>query len=387
MQEPLEWPIAGSRSVIPLIGRGSAARRRPRQGPSRSPSGPGRAAALVVAFALVVCAALGCGTALPPHPVVDDLDEGFSSELLEAQKSTLDGLFPRLPGSPLDSIARGYLKREFELSGADVRVLEDAGRRHLLAEIEGRSRDVILLVAAYPGLESAEWIDDSGAAVLLELARVFGERELAYTLEFALAEVSPQRGDLAVDHARDAAVEDADLGAELGHGMRDGIEARVGEPTWTRIPSRADARTSLAEAGESLARAIEGEGRSARIRAVVVIDVSRSDGFRIARDLRSHPGFRAVFWESAADLGFSSTFPEGAAWDSPESLHLGFRDRGMDRVLALVEAEADFDRGDVGDLGAAVSEESGSLDAVGLVSLEALGRLMRRFEKVDAFAR
>lgn len=353
--------------------------RRSRRGPSaaagRSLSRPGGARSLCLVLALGLCAALGCRSALPPHPVVEGLDEGFSSQLLEAQKSTLDGLFPRVPGSPADSIARGYLKREFELTGADVRFLEDAGRRHLLAELEGRSADVILLVAAYPALESTQWIDDSGSAVLLELARVLGARERAYTFEFALAEVRPQRADLVGVGGRDAMSGDGGMPADADSGDA--------EPAWTPIPSRADARTGLADAGESLARAIEGEGRSARIRAVIVIDVARSDGLRIARDLRSHPGFRTVFWESAADLGFSSTFPDEAAWDSPESLHLGFRERGMDRVLALVEAEASPD---LAAFESVASEESGSLDSVGLVSLEALGRLMRRFEKVDAFA-
>ena len=51
--------------------------------------------------------------------------------------------------------------------------------------------DVVLLVAAYPTLESGAWIDDSGAALLLEFARVMGSPRPAYTLVLALAETRP----------------------------------------------------------------------------------------------------------------------------------------------------------------------------------------------------
>jgi hypothetical protein len=303
--------------------------------------------------------ALAC-TPIPPHPKTDSTDRSFSSGVARAHLASLDGLYPRLPGSRGDSIARAYLEREFRLAGASVRELAEGDRQHLVAEIEGDSNDVLLLVAAYPVLESGVWIDDSGAVLLLELARVFGAgRPPPYRLVFALAETHP-----VVIPAGDSIDTDA---------------------IWQPILTPADARQSVSEAGHSLARGITAEGGMGRTRAVIAFETSSRAGLRIARDLRSHPGFRKVFWETASDLGFSASFPSDGDWASPESLQLGFRDRSMDRVLALVDEAAAS-----ADAAAArtwVDDSPGSFDSVGIVTVEALSRLMHRLEKVDAFSR
>jgi len=245
-------------------------------------------------------------------------------------------------------------------------VLEEGDQRHLVAEREGVSSDVVLLVAAYPALQSDVWIDDSGAALLLEFARVLGSPRPPYTLRFALAETRPEQ----VPSSGGPSVED---------------------PVWRPILTPVEARERLSEAGHSLARAIEAAGQTSRIRAVIVFDTSsQATRLRFARDLRSHPEFRRLFWQSGAELGFDSMFPPDGNWTSPDSLHLGFRKRSMDRVLALVhEGDGDFDLGDVDPATTRVSGEVSAeiFDSVGVVSVEALTKLMRRFEKVDAFSR
>ena len=313
---------------------------------------------------LATLLALGC-TPIPPHPQVDALEQGFSGRQARAQMKSLEGLYPRFPRSRHDKIARAYLTREFRLTGAKVRVLEDGDRRHLIAAQKGLSTDVVLLVAAYPALGSGVWIDDSGGALLLEFARVFGSNRLPYTLCLALAETRPA----AAPPAGETAGEDT---------------------VWEPIRSGAEARVGLLEAGHSLARAIEAEGEASRVRAVIVFDTSVEAGQRFARDLRSHPEFRKLFWQSAAEFGLESMFPPDSNWTSPESLHLGFRERSMDRVLALVhEQGGDVDLRDVDPARRGGPDEISleMLDSIGVVSVEALSKLMRRLEKVDAFSR
>jgi hypothetical protein len=273
---------------------------------------------------------------------------------------SLEGLYPRFPGSENDKIARAYLTRELRLVDAKTRVLTNGDRRHLIAEFQGISDDVVLLVAAYPALESGVWIDDSGAALLLEFARVIGSPRPPYTLVLALAETRPVSISLPDDQSGE-------------------------DPNWQPVLTAVAAQGLLAEAGRSLAEGIETEGEAGRVRAVVVFDTLADAGLRVARDLRSHPEFRKLFWESAAALGYRSMFPPDGHWTSPDSLHLGFRERSMDRVLALIHVE----EGSVDPIEVrSVSDASaGIFESVGVVTVDALSKLMRRFEKVDAFSR
>jgi hypothetical protein len=303
--------------------------------------------------------ALAC-TPVPPHPEIDSLEEGFSGRLATAHMESLEGLYPRLPGSENDEIARSYLTREFRLVDAQTRVLANGDRRHLIAEFQGVSDDVVLLVAAYPALESGVWVDDSGAALLLEYARVMGSPRPPYTLVLALAETRPESILPLADQS-------------------------AANSSWQAASEGVAAQELLAEAGRSLAEAVEAEGQAGRVRAVIAFDTSADPELRVARDLRSHPEFRKLFWQSAAALEFGSMFPPDGPWASPDSLHLGFRERSMDRVLALIQVEeGSLDPLDVRPMNEA---SPGMFDAVGVVTVDALSKLMRRFEKVDAFSR
>ena len=214
-------------------------------------------------------------------------------------------------------------------------------------------------MAAYPDLEQDEWIGDSGAALLLELARALSHPRPRYTLRFALAETRP---------------------AAVGVGPN-------GENTsgiWLPVDSPRKARLRIVAAGESLARALAAEGDLERLRGVLVFDAPARRGLRIARDLRSHPVYRDVFWQSAAALGFDSTFPSDGGWASPLSLHLGLAGRPPDRVLALVD-EA-WARPELEALPVRFANLASTFESVGLVTVEALGRIMRRLGRIDAFA-
>jgi hypothetical protein len=296
---------------------------------------------------------------VPPHPRVEGLDEHFSGRLTRAHVDSLAGLVPRLPDSRNDRRARRYIARELVLAGLRVEEIGDAEGLHIIADLPGRSSDGLLLVAPYAALAAPDAADDSGVAVLLEIARVFGlDPTQPYTLRFAFCEMRPERGG-----APDAG--------------KDGLAARTGV---VQDPDR----SRWVTAGRSLARALDARGELEQLRGVVVFDRVGAPGLRLARDLRSHPVFREIFWESASSLGFEAIFPVDGGWASANGVDLGFRERAMDRVVALVDeavARPDLER----------AQQSGrvsarSLEGVGVVSVEALGRIMQRLSKVDAFA-
>jgi len=284
--------------------------------------------------------------------------------MVRAHLENLAGLGPRLPGSKADEAARGYLKREFRLAGAKTRILEAGEYHHLMAEIPGVSEDGILLVAPYSVLGSEEWLDDSGAVLLLELTRVLASSSPPYTVRIALAYTRPEPGESAVE----------------------GIPGAVSEPS--RAMRSARAREQVIEAGESLADALDADGRLDGLRAVIAFEPRAGGVPRMARDLRSHPVFRSVFWEAAAALGHGDVFPPDAGWRSPPGLQGAFQARGLGLVLALVDESTARAELQAGLAGAAVmgSAEAQGVEPIGSVTLEALSRLMRRFERVDAFS-
>jgi hypothetical protein len=300
-------------------------------------------------------------TGIPPHSALDSSEPGFSARMAQAHLEALDSIGPRLPGSPQDQTARSYLDREFQLAGAAVRTAHEAAERHLIFEIPGRSQDVVLFVAAYPELGSIPGLDDSGVALLLELARVFGRSPPPYTLRFALVAVRPESTREAA--SREDSAEDGPLG---------------GSPE--------SVRNRLVEAGRSLAMQIEQEEHGFdRLRAVIVFETTARPGMRFDRDLRSHPVFREIFWASAESLrGADEMFARDAGWSSPTGLQQGFGERGMDRVLALVDARAMRPVPDPKPAAGPSSPEG--IDLLGTVTIEAVNRLMRRFEKIDAFS-
>jgi hypothetical protein len=283
--------------------------------------------------------------------------------MARAHVEALASLAPRLPGSREDRLARAYLMRELQLAGLEVEEVPDDDGIHLLAGLRGASSDELLLVAPYPALAEGDPGDDTGAAVLLEMARVFGSQsEPAYRLRFAFCEI------------------------RLSAHLSDGSSPRDSrEPDPPPVSSRAASRERVVVAGRSLAAALEARGELEGLRGVIVLDRVGRSGLRVARDLRSHPVFREIFWESATALGLEEAFPRDEGWASSEGLHIGFRERGMDRLVVLTD-EAVV-RPDHTRTGSSAEVSAATLEAVGVVAVEALGRIMQRLSKVDAFTR
>ena len=293
-------------------------------------------------------------------PALPDLDEGgaeFSDGLAAAHLDALSSLSPRWPGSREDRRARKYLARAFEAVGAVLVRGDGGGDGPLIAEVRGRSEDVVLLLACYGVLGSSEWVDDSGLALLIELARLYAaEPPPPYTIRFALAEVRPP-------------VVAAGEGAE---------------GAWRPVKDAAEARRRVVASGRELAAALAPSLVAAAPRFVVAFEPRAEAGGRIARDLRSHPIIRNVFWETAARLNYANTFSKESGWSSPAGLHGAFSPLARGRVLALVDerlarpelSERTLPTG---------SSPAVSLAPIGRVTLASVARLMRRFEKIDAF--
>ena len=295
---------------------------------------------------------------IPRHPRTPVIEGRFSDAVVQAHLENLARMGPRLPDSETDLDVRSYLAREFEMVGVPLAILEQGDSRHLLGEIPGASADRVLLVAPYAALGSNRWVDDSGTVLLLELARTLAREVPPYTVQIALADTRPRIASASSDPS----------GGEIGP---------------------LEARQRVFEAGLGLSQALEHEGGLEGIRVVVTFEPRATPTPRMARDLRSHPVFRALFWEVAAELGHADAFPPDAGWRSPLGLQEAFGFRGLKQVLSLVDemtARIELQAGP----GPAVEASPGSparLEPIGQVTLEALSRLMNRFERIDAFSR
>lgn len=311
----------------------------------------------------------GCRSApepLPPSPPQRAAAVGeFSSELAWQHLLALTAIGPRASGTEGALRARDYIESQLAKIGLESEAMEftvnygpdneqSAALVNVLASVPGESASEIVLVAPYDTPYTGEFEHvgahdgASGVAVLLELARVIGNRPLPYTTTFAFLDGEARFGR---GTERDARV----------HGM----------------------------GASALAKTFAATGRLANIRLLVVIERVGDADLHIARDLRSHRNYRNEFWRAASKLGRRDVFDPDAEFDSTPGSHLAFVNHGLRPVVALKDVnylgEA-FDDGppDPGDTPEKCSPDS--LAAVGEVTLEALDAISRRLARIDRFA-
>lgn len=322
---------------------------------------PGIAGSMLLVF-------LACSS-VPPHPEISVATESFSREMAEAHLSALAELGARWPDSEEEADARSYLVRELELAGAAVRGRKAAEREPLVARIRGRSVGQVVVVLPLSSLGSMSWIDDSGLVLGLELARVFGLRDEAYDLVLVFADIRAPR---------------------VGGGRDQGD----GSGRFVEIESPIEARDLILASGDRVLEALEADDtvnnvNLAAARAVIVLEPQTRQAMRIARDLPSHPVFRSLFWETAAALGHGDTFPLDAPWASPIGLQGAFHSAGISRLLTVVDQSTVLGERVESAEGAnppSAMDYSERLAPLGAVTVEALIRLMERFERIDAFS-
>jgi len=290
---------------------------------------------------------------------------GFSSERAWGHLKALVAIGPRVTGSEESVRARAYILDQ--LSKLDLRVETHAATvpippdfevglpvENLIAVIPGASEDLIILATPYdtPAVEDPEYVGAnegaSGAALLLELARVITEQPLPYTTwivfldgEAPLSTADPER------------------------------------PAVGLLGSRAFA-SSLVE--HELVR---------RVRlAVVFVRVGGAD-LRIARDLKSHRMYREEFFAAAKITGHTDTFQSRQPFESPNAPHRSFLGYGLRRVVVLSDSSlaSEDETGEPRDPADTLEDCSPeSLQAVGDVTLTALDLITTRLAKIDRFS-
>jgi hypothetical protein len=290
--------------------------------------------------------------------------DGFSSDLAWSELETLAALGPRPIGSEAALAARRHIRDRLEGWGIEVHDVsttsasEDYGPLaldHLVATLPGRSADRIVLVAPYDSGEYGEFVFEgvndgaSGAALLVELARVLSGRERPYTIDFVWL---------------------------AGEGRLGRASGAARELRW------------LGSAG--LAEQWAEEGRLRGIRLLAVFNRICDADLRIARDLGSHRAHREEFWRAARRLGRSAAFAPAVQYESFASSHSAFSASGLRRVVAIEDTAFGGDEAP----GLYAGKEDRiehcapeSLETVGLVTLEAIDTIGKRLAKIDRFAR
>jgi hypothetical protein len=290
------------------------------------------------------CLLLGVATAFVAcESTPPEADDGVKVEDLAAPAIPLDTLsgdramadLRALAGkrSEGDAALRKYVTEQLaatDLRAETVQTTDPAAsgtpaRTHVVANESGTSPDLFLLVARLDATHDENAL--SGAAMLIELARVLSTRSLPYATRFVW-----------LDGADDAA---ASYAADLN----------------TR-------------------------GELSRVRLLVDFERVCAADLRIARDLESHRVHREEFFDAAVRTGHANVFPRDGVFETVEGAQLAFRSAGVRSVVALSAASpAAPDASPTGGCAPA------SLDAVGDVSLDALEAIGRRLAKIDRFSR
>ena len=319
---------------------------------------------------LLAVALFACGRSAPPpapmKPPAPGLGrfESFSGERAWADLEALSAIGSRVSGSRGARMARQYIRSELATVGIDGRKvttrvelegLEPLRLTHVEAIIPGASPQLFALVAPYDSSRFEDiafiGINDgaSGAALLLEFARILADEPLPYTTRLVFL----------------------DGEGRLGRGGSE-LEDRRG------FGSR------------SFAKRMDEEGALDEVRLLVAFNRVCDADLRIARDVGSHRTFREEFWKMAARLGRTDAFRPGDAFESPLASHIAFRDLGVRPVVAIEDTAfggeeppgiyADTEQDDLEHC----SLES--LESVGVVSLAAIETIGDRLAKIDRFA-
>ncbi len=302
----------------------------------------------------------------PPPPPPFQPGDGFEAQLAWSHLEALTAIGPRVSGTDGAEKARDYIEEQLEILGLEVQSQEidvtlggedgeEIEVEYLAAVVPGASDDVFLFAAPFDTrpFEDFEFVGandgGSGAAVLLELARVFNRSPLPYTAWFVFL---------------------------------DGEAARAAPGAETAEPAFFSSGT--------LARLLSDQDVLSRVRLAVVMNRVGDSELRIARDLRSERLYRQEFWRAAARLGHDEAFPPNQPFESPEASHLPLVAQGLRRVVALVDTSYGGEEppgiyaDTSSDTLAHCSPES--LGAVGAVTVEASRQIATRLVRIDRFS-
>lgn len=300
------------------------------------------------------------------------LGAAFSPSRAWSHLTALASFGPRNPGSEGNAKARTYLKQQLQEFGLEpvvrnlnIRVNDPSGEvkpsppdsveanaANVTVSIPGTSSDdLFVLMAPYdsasvPGIRFLGVNDGaSGSAVLLEVARVLATRPLPYTVEIAFLD---------------------------GEAPFEGSEARRFQSMGTiALMNRLQPDLS-------------------RVRLGVFVNRVGDADLQIARSLMSHRAYRQEFWNVARRTGYGDVFSADADFVTVGPRENLFVRGGFRRVVTIVDVSFGGDQSP----GLYANSEDDNLDrcspesleAVGVVTLEALDAISQRLLKIDRFA-
>ena len=262
----------------------------------------GRVLALLLLWFACACGDRG-GASLPTAS-----RDGFDGARAFADLEALVRIGPRPAGSPAAARARELIRERLRQAGWPV--LEHAFETkrpdgkpvamvNLIARREGATPQRLLLITHYdtkdiPGIAFVGANDGaSGAAVLLELARVIGGRDLGLTTELVFAD-----GEEAFGPAITA---------------EDGLYGST-----------------------ALAERMQRDGSLAELRSVILVDMVGDKDLNLVADLGSSRLLREIFAREAQKLGREGLIDEQAIMAVIDD-HSPFASRGVEHVLALID--------------------------------------------------
>jgi len=316
---------------------------------------------------LTAFSGLACGTPAPPPPQPAPDPSQFSGERAWEHLERLVEIGPRVSGTPGAEAARSYIRGQLEAIGLEPRPLSfnvqfgvaqgEAGKasfESILAEIPGESADLVVLAAPFDSRYFASFTHvganngASGAALLLEMARVLSVHPIPYTVWLAFL-------DAEAIHGEDAPPDERFLGSR------------------------------------ALVNEIQEVGALSRTRLMVYFNQVADRDLVIARDLRSERVIRRLFESAAKELGHERVFPPDRPYSRPPGGHDAFLAVGFRRVMIVSDDR--FGGDEAPGIYWQTEEDTleqcdpESLAIVGAVTDAGLRKVAAMLQKVDRFSR
>ena len=310
---------------------------------------------------LLIVSGLGCADSRHGHLLqwlgVENTRYSFSGEKVLLNQTQLGKREEQVPCEPV----QGYLEARLASLGASLlssrAVTGHAEGSHghvkrelhsTVAVLEGRSEDPILLMAPYrvacgegsEGNPQSAW---ANASFLLELGRVLSAQPQPYTIWLIFI---PENSSVA---QRSASIVESLSTPWLG--------------------------------SERVAEALKAEGVLNQVRVAIFFDGLGSTGESVSRDSHSHPVYREVFWESAQALDATDVFSDTSDLSSSALGHHAFLGKGLRRTVLITTGTSEISENRTDS--ATQNSQANRWQKVGRVSVEALGRIGRRLQRMD----
>ena len=288
---------------------------------------------------------------------VENTWSSFSGQQVLLNQTQLEEREEQVPCEPVQD----YLEARLASLGASLPFSEavagHAEGRHAhikrelqstVAVLEGRSKDPILLIAPYRGacekrIEENPQNAWANASFLLELGRVLSAQPQPYTIWLVfIPENSP--------------------GAQRSASIVESLST-----PWL--------------GSERVAEALKAEGVLNQVRVAIFFDGLGSTGESVSRDSHSHPVYREVFWESAQALDATDVFSDTSDLSSSALGHHAFLGKGLRRTVLITTGTSEISENRTDSV--TQSSQANRWQTVGRVSVEALGRIGRRLQRMD----